>query len=455
MGIFRIGLIILIGILVVKVISSSSFIQDSPFGLSPAMPYDEAKKIGVQWTRGGDFPYLFWSIVDPEKTGDPVKFQWEGITTGPDGQPAPFNYNPIFDVQKSGLSLMHNIQPEPIPENYSQPGSWLPIDETAYRNFVKEAVRRYSFINYWQVGNEPNFGGARNLSDFAELQRITYEAIKEANPQAQVLIGGVAGNMDIKSMNDTYFESILLELQGKSLDIFDIHFYGDAKGGELGLLGYQDFKTVYDYFRNLLDNNGFSHVPIWVTEMGTFSGTLSDGLQQTESEQAIDLLKRWVYPLSLGVKKIFWGFGLMEGFGPWDDDFFDHTGLIYGGQDGVHQLGEKKLGYYTFWLMTDKLEGSDWNNIQVIQESDNIYIYEFTKQGKPIWVAWNDNPSSEQIIISGIGSAQAKVTEAIPEYESGKEVTDYSTAFKSEAKSVENDELILTLEDIPMFIERA
>ena len=448
--------IILIGIILFFILRRGGFLtslksQDSPFGFHPAVPYDEAKKIGVRWTREGEFPYLFWSIVDPEKTGDPAKFNWQH----------PVNYDLIFDAQKFGLSLVQNIQPEPSPGlidsgqvgNYSQLNSWLPVDEIAYRNFVKEAIRRYSFINYWQIGNEPNM--FRNLSDFAELQRITYEAIKEANPQIQVLMGGVEGSEGI----DEYFESILSELQGKSLDIFDIHFYGDAKGGELIIprgraMGYQDFKTVYDYFRNLLDRNGFSHIPIWVTETGTFSGMLSMGLQQTELEQAIDLIKRYVYPLSMGVKKVFW-FSLMEGFGPWNDDFFDHTGLIYGGQDGVHGLGEKKLGYYAFWLMTDKLEGSDWDNIQVIQESDGIYIYKFTKQGNPIWVAWNDNLSSEQITISGIDSAQIKITEVIPKYESGKDVISYNTAFNTEIKSVDGGELTLTLEDIPVFIERA
>ncbi len=448
--------------------------QDSPFGFHPALPYNEAKSMGIQWTRGGDSPYLFWSLVDPNKTGDPAQFQWKGTTLGPTGQQAPFDYDALFIARDAGLNMLQNIdvQPNQSQGGHRQSGSWLPVDEAAYRSFVKEAVKRYSFIRYWQVGNEPNLRPNNNLTGFADLQRITYEAIKEANPQAQVLIGGVAGNMSLSDMNDTYFESILPTLSGKHMDVFDIHFYGDAKGGTLisdpqrRMLGYRDFKTVYTYFRNLLDKNNFSHVLIWVTEMGTFSGTIKMGpqtLTQTEAEHARDLFKRWVYALSLGVKKIFWVFGIMEGFGAWDDDFFDHTALIYSGLDGVHRRGEKKLGYYTHKLMTEKMEGSDWTTIETIREdtANKVYIYKFTKGGKPIYVAWwdyfNDATymigKTKQVSITNLQSNTIVVTEAVPGFSSGTQVTDYKTAFRTDTLAVTGGTVTLTVGENPVFVE--
>ena len=100
---------------------------------------------------------------------------------------------------------------------------------------MREAVKRYSFIRYWQVTNEPNFKAVP--ADFAKLQKITYEAIKEANPDAKVLIAGLAGNMDTASINDNSYESVLKELKGKYFDIFDIHFYGDAKRRDISQEG--------------------------------------------------------------------------------------------------------------------------------------------------------------------------------------------------------------------------
>lgn len=444
----------------------------SPFGFHPALPYIEAKNIGIQWTRGGDTPYLFWSLVDPGKTGDPAKFQWKGTTVGPTGQSGSFDYDRLFLARDAGLNMMHNIAVQPPGQTggHLQAGSWLPVDEAAYRNFVKEAVRRYAFIRYWQVGNEPNLPFSRSLAGFPDFQRITYEAVKEADPQAQVIMGGVAGNMGLVDMNDTYFESILAALGGKYMDVFDIHFYGDAKGGTLigdpqrRLLGYRDFNTVHAYFRNLLDKNGFSRVPVWVTEMGTFSGTVKYGpqpLTQTEADQARDLLKRWVYPLSLDTGKIFWAFGLTEGFNQWDDDFFDHTGLIYNGQDGAHQPGEKKLGYYTHKKMTEMLEGSDWSNIQTVQESGNVYIYRFIRNSKPVHVAWWDyfnDPAyiqgmTKQATITGLTGGTATMTEAVPMFSSGRDVTDFNTAFRKEALNVINGAVTLNLGSNPAFVD--
>ena len=99
------------------------------------------------------------------------------------------------------------------------------------------------------------------------------------------------------------------------------------------------------------------------------------------------------------------------------------------------------------------LEGSDWNNIQTIQEKDGVYVYKFIKNGKSIWVAWNDNAGEKQITISGINSSSIKITEAVPNYSSGKDVTNYSAAFKTEVKQITNGKLTITLDEAPVFVE--
>ncbi len=79
--------------------------------------------------------------------------------------------------------------------------SFLPKDEKSYRKYVKALVERYDGdgisdmpglrvpIKHWQVDNEPPHG----LSDYAAFLKITYEAVKAADPDAKVLIGGVPG----------------------------------------------------------------------------------------------------------------------------------------------------------------------------------------------------------------------------------------------------------------------
>jgi hypothetical protein len=373
------------------------------------------------------------------------------------------------------MNILANISPQGhIDKGYCLPGSYLPINTNKYIAFVKAMVERYDGdgiadmpgltnpIKYWQVGNEPNIA----KSGFADLQRITYTAIKEACPDCTVLIGGVPGMPPVDQYItnfDQRYKPILDALAGKYVDVMDFHWYGNATGD------YRGAKDVYNHIRSVLNADGFFSIPFWIAEMGAYSGDpvpvpISDPPIdypfQTERQQALDYLKRFVYPLSFGVKKIFPAFGLMEGF-KYDGGYFDFTGMIYDGWGtGDPGLGVKKLGYYTYKKMTEILENSDWNNIQTIQESDGIYIYKFIKHGKPIWVAWDDERITcittlcgRQVTISGIESRQVKITEAVPKYLSGKEVIDYNTAFTIETKNVADRQVTTLLGDSPVFVE--
>ena len=113
----------------------------------------------------------------------------------------------------------------------------------------------------------------------------------------------------------------------------------------------------------------------------------------------------------------------------------------------------KKLAYFTYKKMVEKLDSADWNNIETIQESNNIYIYKFIKNGNPIYVAWNDSSISQTATILGITSNQAIITDAVPMYNSGAQVTNYETAFSQNTISVTSNTLTLTLDSLPVFIE--
>jgi len=148
------------------------------------------------------------------------------------------------------------------------------------------------------------------------------------------------------------------------------------------------------------------HVPIWITEMGTYSGTLNKGGRpdpatfQSEDAQARDVVKRYVYSLSLGVKKIFMAFGLVEGF-KGGDGYFDHTGFIYDGVGNDDRgSGVKKKAYYAYKVMTSKLEGSDWNSVESVDlGKEDTYAFKFLRNGKPVYVVWWDNYEDELALI--------------------------------------------------------
>lgn len=191
--------------------------------------------------------------------------------------------------------------------------------------------------------------------------------------------------------------------------------------------------------------------------MSDYSGKPSDSasayLYQSEKEQASELFKRYAYSLAVGVKKIFW-IALMESHnygGSGVNNYWDNIGLVNNPQNDGES--HKKLGYYTYKKMVEVLDGSDWDNIEMIQEQGGSYVYKFMKGGQPIWVAWNDNSAEKEITISGVNSSSVKITEAVPNYSSGKEVKDYNTAFKTEIKQITDIKLIIILRGTPIFVE--
>jgi len=173
---------------------------------------------------------------------------------------------------------------------------------------------------------------------------------------------------DYISKFNTDYAPILKELNGKYVDVFDFHWYGQASGDyrlrdsvavTAGATGSDSVAgaDVLAHIRQTLSADGFpADMPVWITEMGSYSGDPSEGggpperqgkrLEnpfQSERQQAQDHYKRFIYPLSRGIGKVFLAFGLMEGF-KHEDGYFDHTGLIHDGEGaGDPGRGIKKL----------------------------------------------------------------------------------------------------------------
>jgi hypothetical protein len=313
-----------------------------------------------------------------------------------------------------------------------------------------------------------------------------------------VLIGGVPGfPSEYISNFDTDFAPILKELNGEYVDVFDFHWYGQATGdyqlrdtaveatGSASASSNSgngsttvDSADVLAHIRQTLSADGFpSDMPVWITEMGSYSGDPSEssgppGRQakrlenppQSERQQAQDYFKRFIYPLSRGVGKVFLAFGLMEGF-KHDDGYFDHTGLVYNGEGaGDPGRGVKKLSYYTYKKMSEKLTGADWSTVTTLRDGasgDHLYLFRVNKEGKDIYIAWwdyYDEPGfkegdTKSIRLDEIEGTMAALTKVVPRAESGQQVSDYTTAFETSELPVEDGSLDITLDEDPIIIE--
>lgn len=428
-------------------------------------PYSHVQDIGVRWIRLTSD--IYWSKVQPTKEYA-VKslYDW-------------FLFDILCGRLPSGVNTLGTIS---VGKERIKKNTWQFISKDAeekYLEFVKKVVDRYNGdgkndmtglnnpIKYWQIENEPAvyYDPRFDWQGFSHLVEITYKAIKEEDPESKIALGGLAGgnavnNYDdlfypifLRQLKDFYFP-LLKNLRDKNiyLDIFDVHYYS----GDLTWPSnewndnWEGMKEIYNIVRQNHDINGFKNTEIWFTETATMEKI------NGEKAQAASLVKRYVYPLSFGVKKIFW-WNMIEGEFPLEiDKPANHLGLIY---DGIGKddpgYGIKKLSYYTYKKMVELLEGSDWDNIETIQERGGIYIYKFIKQGKSIWVAWNDNIEPRGVVITLDKNIEnVIITDSVPNYKSGKHIANYATAFNTKTKSViKKGMLALTLGESPLFVE--
>ena len=267
---------------------------------------DALKRAGVHWVRLG--------FIAQDGSID-----WQG-------------YDRMVDTLcANGMSVVGLINHETLlRQDYNDQAT-----AEAYRlNFTNQAefIADYyeGHITYWEVWNEPNLdaniGGAFMLPQlYAPLLDETYQAIKVANPQAQVLFGGLASAWG--DSND-YFSDVYNDVAGvRQFDYLAVHPYAnEIYGPNPEIYMYAnlsaDEDTIIDKFmRTMFDQTqGSKHV--WITEVGWNSSkglpnrpVCHDPVLVTEWEQATYLkpifdtlfneVTLWNQP-TLAVEKIIW-----------------------------------------------------------------------------------------------------------------------------------------------------
>ncbi len=141
-------------------------------------------------------------------------------------------------------------------------GPIKPAALDAFASFMGELVTRYSAapynVRYWELGNEPDADFVRSSSDwpfgcwgdptdayygggaYAEMLKRVYPAIKAADPNAQVIVGGLLLDCDPTQplpgrdcKEGRFLEGILRNGGGAAFDILAYHgymYWGTSKG---------------------------------------------------------------------------------------------------------------------------------------------------------------------------------------------------------------------------------
>ncbi len=376
----------------------------SPFGAHPATyrgespPFALAKDLGLGWHRAS----VWWVEIQSDEDVAAGRFRFERMDAmlaglAPGMQALLTIMLPARLAQDAALEAVGLGGPGPMgggPLAVKADGKWdLKYPEAKYEAFVRELVTRYALhppagirpVRYWQFENELDLSRARSdAPGYARLMERTYAVIKSVDKNAVVLMGGVSGEDFARNFEQYYLPALRL-LRGRSMDAFDLHFYGRVG----------DYKELESYFRAVrqgLSNAGFPSVPVWMTETGTYtdSPAIPPGLPpQTEAGQAAELVRRGVFALGLGIPKVFWAM-VREGF-HFQNNMFDHDGLTYDPRVSPDKPdGGRKLAYFAYRLLCAKLAGCD-PKPKRLDLGPGVYAYQFTGQGgRNVVVAWAD-----------------------------------------------------------------
>lgn len=379
-----------------------------------------------------------------------------------------------------------------------------PVSYAAYEEFLEVLV---TYVNgkvvgwkpqLWSIDNEhsalylPAFCGPRDKDKdaacakkaaeaYAELVERSHNVIRRLDPQVKIVFGGPASGSP-REDHDLYYKQALIALRAKHpsgyFDFFDYHNFNYFEDYQHNMEG-----LGITYFRALLADAGFKGKPIIIKAGGTHSGKdeLSKNKRlhtlQTEGQQAAHEFKRLVWHAANGAALILRDTGKED---PAEHATFSYHGLRYNGIPRTCNPlkeqpcpdpgdGTKKLSYYTYKFLIEKLKGSAFADIKTIPTGvPNVHLYEFKKEGTATYVAWWDyfkEPSAGAtkqmtITLPGIDASSAKVTDAIPAFGADFQAptkklseNDYPEFFHSSMIPVINDTLTLTLSKTPVYVE--
>jgi hypothetical protein len=202
------------------------------------------------------------------------------------------------------------------------PGSGKAINQAnPWAVFVSNTVQRYKpggtlaqaqgwgddvGIRYWEFWNEPDLNQfwSGTVKEYYRLLEVAYQTIQAADPEATVILGGLAFFEKPNWLSD------LLKQTGGDpakayFDVFSFHYYWSIYGTEYWLW----------WTRNRLSANGLSHVPLWITESGvpvwddfpaTAYGVPSDSpWRGTMEEQAAYVIQNAALAFHYGVERYY------------------------------------------------------------------------------------------------------------------------------------------------------
>jgi hypothetical protein len=368
---------------------------------------DLAAQAGVYWVRRNA---LLWSVVESTEG----QREW-GAVASLDKE--------LEAISAYGMQTILIVRGTPA---WAQKimgihcGPMMPEKLASFAAFMHDAVARYSQppfnVKYWELGNEPDVDPALVAADspfgcwgdpndtyygggyYAEMMKVVYPAIKAADPDAQVLVGGllllcnpdnppdVKGQPGVKAdcSPTKFMEGILRNGGGDYFDGISFHAY-DYYFDVLGKYGnsgwYSSWKTTgpvliakATYLRNLLTQYGYRDKFLMNTEVAALCGNTGKepSCQQDDwvKTKTYHLVEAYTAAAIVGLRANVWfcvagwrGSGLVDGY---SQPVPAYNALVFNTQ-----------------ILRDAIP---WGEVTLYE---GVKGFAFEREGKLLWVLWS------------------------------------------------------------------
>lgn len=284
-------------------------------------------------------------------------------------------------------------------------GLYLPVDDpdNVWARFVRKSAEYYAprGVSRFIIWNEPDitretygFEFEGSLDDYYQMLKVAYLALKQGNPDAEILLAGTTYWHDLNAGRRLYIDR-LLERITSDPEAAANNYYFDV----VSLHIYFRSETVYDIVRqtrDLLNQYGLTDKRIWITEMN--AGPTDDPLWPVVRPQyQIDLEQQAAYIVQAAVLGLAAGAERMAVY-----KFYDWN-LPPGGEAfGLLRADTSRRPAFDAWAMVIR----ELNNVEtaVHAQTEHLQVVHLVRtDGQQLIVAWSRTAQPAQLRIEDTG----------------------------------------------------
>lgn len=356
----------------------------SPFGIAMFGSVDNANGLEAMRVAGSGWVMtnVEWSVIQPTELS---AYNWSAYDTK------------FINAAAAGMRIYVLFDQNP---SWAAPGVRTPLYDgklPALKAVVQAMVERYNGsqpglprIDYWSFYGEPDAQTAwgNNGAQFAAMLKEIAPVVHAANPNAKVMIGGIAYDWfttdapagphvrdfitaTLTTLNTTYGGA------ANYIDAMAFHFYPVSPAR------WPTLREKTAEIRSILSNHGLGNLPLIMPEIGMWS--VWPGLGERQQQQAQWLVHFYTRGWSVGLQQMYWF------------QVFDITPPRPYGEQGLFvgtDLNQPKQAYFAYQTMTRELDRARYVGAISVPGAEG---YTFTLDGRSKTVVWGTGDTPTEV----------------------------------------------------------